>query len=306
MLRVLVSGATGLVGQALLSALDERGDTVHALSRREPEAVDTGASGAERLRYFQWNGLEPPEAALQEVDVVVHLAGEPIFGGIPTRRRMERMVASRVESTRSLIAGIAARDPNERPSRLVCASAVGFYGDRANERLDEASAPGQGFLAELCRSWEAAAEEARALGLTVVRLRFGIILSRRGGALAAMRLPFDYNLGGRLGNGRQWVPWVHLDDVIGAALLAIDGELDGPVNVVAPNPVTNRELTHEIARRLDRPGFWIVPGFVLRTVLGEIADELLGSKHVAPTALERARYRFRYPELGPALADELP
>jgi NAD dependent epimerase/dehydratase family enzyme len=242
MLRVLVSGATGLVGQALLSALDERGDTVHALSRREPEAVDTGASGAERLRYFQWNGLEPPEAALQEVDVVVHLAGEPIFGGIPTRRRMERMVASRVESTRSLIAGIAAR----------------------------------------------------------------IILSRRGGALAAMRLPFDYNLGGRLGNGRQWVPWVHLDDVIGAALLAIDGELDGPVNVVAPNPVTNRELTHEIAQRLDRPGFWIVPGFVLRTVLGEIADELLGSKHVAPTALERARYRFRYPELGPALADELP
>ena len=308
MVRVLLSGATGLVGQALLPALQRRGDAVHALTRRDPNLLDEldGLHPASRdAQFFRWDGLDPPAAALRDVDVVVHLAGEPIFGGIPTRGRMDRMVASRVESTRQLLARIEALDPAQRPRRLVCASAVGFYGDRGRERLDEASAPGRGFLADLCRDWEAAAEQARGLEMDVVRLRFGIILSRHGGALAAMRLPFDWNLGGRLGNGRQWVPWVHLDDAVGATLLAIDGELDGTVNVVAPNPATNRELTREMAQRLDRPGFWIVPGFVLRTLLGELADELLGSKFVAPDALERARYRFRFSELGPALAGEL-
>jgi uncharacterized protein (TIGR01777 family) len=215
------------------------------------------------------------------------------------------MVASRIASTHEIVSCLATLEAAQRPKVLVCASAVGFYGDRGDERLDEASAPGRGFLPKLCRDWEQAAEEARALGLGVVRLRFGIILSKHGGALPKMRRPFELNLGGRLGHGRQWVPWVHLDDVVNAILLAIDGGLDGPVNVVAPNPVTNRELTREIALRLERPGFWIMPAFVIRAALGDIADELLGSKHVAPGALERTRYRFRYSSLAAALDEEL-
>ena len=300
--RVLLSGATGLVGRALLPVLLERGNTVNALSRREPDSPPLG----DGVRFFQWDGLHPPDAALHEVDAVVHLAGEPIFGGYPGLRRRDRMVVSRVESTREIVSRIAELEAARRPNVLVCASAVGFYGDRGDEQLDEASAPGRGFLPRLCRDWEQAAEQARELGLAVVRLRFGIILSRHGGALQKMRRPFELNLGGRLGNGRQWVPWVHLDDVVAAILLAIDGALDGPVNVVAPNPVTNRELTRELALRLERPGFWIVPGFVLRAALGEIADELLGSKNVAPSALERVRHRFRYPSLAAALDEELP
>ena len=271
---------------------------MHALSRSERPS-------REGVEWFQWDGLRPPDAALAGVDVVVHLAGEPIFGGLPTARRMERMVESRVGSTRELVARIAARDPGSRPRRLVCASAVGFYGDRGDDRLDEASTPGDGFLSKLCVDWEEAAEQARDLGLDVARLRFGIILSREGGALSTMRLPFDWNLGGRLGSGRQWFPWVHLDDVVNVVLLAIDGQLDGPVNVVAPNPVTNAQLTRALADELGRPGFWVVPGFVLRTVLGEIADELLGSKYVVPDALQRARYRFAYTELDQALDAEL-
>lgn len=300
--RVLLSGATGLVGQALLPALLERGATVHALTRRKPKSQPAQTGGA---HFFEWDGVHPPEASLRGIDTVVHLAGEPIFGGLVTQRRMRRMVSSRIDSTRELAARIAALDPSQRPGRFVCASAVGLYGDRADEKLDEASVPGRGFLPDLCRDWERAAEEARSSNLSVARLRFGVILSRRGGALPPMRRSFELHLGGRLGSGDQWVPWVHLDDAVGAVLLAIDGRLDGPVNVVAPNPVTNRELTRELAKQLGRPGFWVVPGFALRAVLGEIADELLGSKQVAPGALERARYRFRYPELAPALVEEL-
>jgi len=301
--RVLLSGATGLVGRALLPVLLERGDSVRALSRSERPEPTPGAS------FLRWDGLHPPAGALCGLDAVIHLAGEPIFGGYPGFWRLDRMVASRIESTREIVSEIAALEASQRPRVLVCASAVGFYGDRGDEWLDEASAPGDGFLSRLCLDWEKAAEQARPLGLAVVRLRFGVIFSRHGGALPKMRRPFELNVGGRLGSGRQWVPWVHIDDVVGAILLAIDGALDGaldgPVNVVAPSPVTNRELTRELAARLERPGFWIVPGFVLRAALGEIADELLGSKRVSPGALERARYRFRHPCFATALAQEI-
>jgi len=303
----LVTGATGLVGKALLQRLLERGGTVHALTRRESPSPGDG----KELRTFRWDGQRVPDEALEGLDAVVHLAGEPIFGGYPSFRRMDRVVASRVESTQTIVSQLAALEPEQRPRVLVCASAVGFYGSREDERLDEASSPGRGFLPQLCIDWEAAAEGARELGMRVVRLRFGVILSRDGGALPTMRRAFELKLGGRFGNGRQWFPWVHIDDAIAATLLAVDreqgdGQLDGPVNVVAPVPVTNRELTHELATRLDEPGFWIVPGFVLRAALSEIADELLGSRRVSPDALERARFRFRYRELGPALDEALP
>lgn len=301
-LRVLITGATGLVGGALVEALLTRGDRVRALTRR-PARPD--ASEREGLEFHQWDGMRPAPASLRDVDVVVHLAGEPILGGLPTRGRLDRMVSSRVDSTRAIVERIGELEAGERPKRLVCASAVGIYGDRGDERLDEASPPGSGFLADLCRDWEAAAEDARTHGLAVTRLRLGVILSRHGGALPAMRLPFEWYVGGVLGSGKQWVPWVHLDDVVQIALLAIDDELDGVVNVVAPNPATNRELTDELARRLRRPALIPVPAFALRLALNEISGELLGSKYVAADVLDRARYRFVHHQLGSALDAEL-
>jgi len=301
-MHVLLTGATGLVGRSLLPALAQRGTQVTALTRRVPR--ETHRDG--EVAFVSWDGTVPPAHAFEGVDAVVHLAGEPIFGGFPTARRKQRMHASRVESTRAIVAQIEALPQSERPRVLICASAVGFYGDRGDEWLDEASAPGQGFLPTLCEDWEREAERARALGTAVVRLRFGIILSRAGGALATLRKVFGANLGGRLGSGRQWVPWVHLDDALGALRLALDGGLDGAVNVVAPEPVTNRELTRTLSRQLRRAGFWAVPSFAMRAALGDIADELLGSKRVRPAALERAGYRFAFSAFAEALEHELP
>lgn len=305
--RVLVTGATGLVGRALVARLRERGIAVLALSRSS-RAGEPARDGVERI---VWDGIHVPREALARCDAVVHLAGEPIFGGLPTPSRCERLRSSRVDSTRAITATLGELGAHERPRALVNASAVGFYGSRGEERLGEASTPGKGFLAELCCEWEEAAEQARAHGVAVVRLRLGIVFARDGGALAMMRRAFSWNVGGRLGNGRQWLPWVHLDDVLGAILLALEGRLDGAVNVVAPNPATNRELTKELADRLSRAGilrelqarFIFVPGFAIRAVFGDIAEELLGSKRVEPGALERARYRFRFPELAAALDD---
>ncbi|MEZ4217164.1 MAG: TIGR01777 family oxidoreductase [Myxococcota bacterium] len=300
-----MTGATGLVGGALVARLLERGTAVRAVSRSARAAAD------ERVERVVWDGVEVPADALAGCDAVVHLAGEPIFGGLPTQGRLERMRASRVDSTRAIARTLGELGASERPRTLVNASAVGFYGSRGDERLGEASAPGRGLLAELCRDWEAAADEARAHAVRVARMRLGIVFAREGGALATMRRPFAWNVGGRLGNGRQWVPWVHLDDAVGALLLALEGRLEGAVNVVAPEPVTNRELTAALAERLAASPLLArlqsdlvrVPGFAIRAVFGEIADELLGSKRVVPGALERARYRYRFASLGDALDD---
>lgn len=300
--HVLLTGATGLVGRSLLRALAQRGMQVTALTRH----VSREANHGDGIEFVAWDGTTPPAHAFDGVDAVVHLAGEPIFGGLPTPRRKQRMHASRVESTRVIVSQIEALPAASRPAALVCASAVGFYGDRGNEWLDEASPPGRGFLPGLCEDWEREAERARVLGTAVVQLRFGIILSRAGGALTTLRRIFGANLGGRLGSGQQWVPWVHLDDAVGALLLALDGGLDGAVNVVAPAPVTNRELTRTLSRQLHRAGFWVVPSFALRAALGDVADELLGSKRVRPAALERAGYQFLFSALTDALEHELP
>ena len=171
--------------------------------------------------------------------------------------------------------------------------------------LSEASVPGRGFLSRLCTEWEAAAEEARSAETRVVRMRFGVILSRDGGALAMMRMPFDYGVGGRLGNGRQIVPWVHIDDVLAVLDYALEGRLDGPVNVVAPNSVSNGGLTTAIATRLGKPERIPVPAFVLQSIFGDIADELVGSKRVSASALERAHYRFIHPDIDSALDEAL-
>lgn len=301
---VLVTGATGLVGGRLLPRLGQRGVRVRALTRDPERARRALGAGAEALG---WNGTDVPEAALRGAGAVVHLAGEPVFGGLPSAARRERIRASRVCSTQALAAGLGRLGEAERPRVLVCASAVGWYGgDHGDEELDESAPAGAGFLAELCRDWEAAAAGAEHHGVRVVRLRIGVALAREGGALALMLRPFRLGLGGALGSGHQWTPWVHVDDVVGLVLLALDADgAKGPINAVAPEPVRNRELTRRLAAKLGRPAFLPVPAFALRGLLGELAGELLDSRRVVPRRAQALGYRFAHPTLASALDAEL-
>jgi len=298
---LLVSGASGLVGGEVVRRLRSAGQDVRVLTR-DPTRIAPDAGVAS----FVWNGVDVPEPALRGARGVVHLSGESIFGGLPNAARRERIRTSRVESTRRLVRTIAALPAAERPSVLVCASAVGFYGDRGEQSLDETSAPGEGFLAALCIDWEAAAAEVEALGLRRVSLRFGVVLSRRGGALSQMALPFRLGLGGRLGSGRQWMPWIQLGDAASLALRAVDdAALRGPVNAVAPEAVRNADFTRALAHAVRRPAFLPVPALALRLALGELAGELLGSRRVIPARAQAAGFAFERPELAAALAAEL-
>jgi uncharacterized protein (TIGR01777 family) len=301
---VLVTGATGLVGGRLLPRLGQRGVRVRALTRDPERARRALGAGAEA---FGWNGTDVPEAALRGAGAVVHLAGEPVFGGLPSAARRERIRASRVRSTESLAAGLGRLAEAERPRVLVCASAVGWYGgDHGDAELDEAAPAGRGFLAELCRDWEAAAAGAEQHGVRRVSLRFGVVLAREGGALALMLRPFRLGLGGPLGSGRQWVPWVHVDDAVGLILFGLDADAAaGAINAVAPEPVRNRELTRLLAAKLGRPAFLPVPAFALRAALGELAGELLDSRRVVPHRAQALGYGFAHPTLASALDAEL-
>jgi len=298
---VLVSGASGLVGGEIVRRLRAAGEPVRVLTRDATRIrPDAG------IETCVWNGVDVPEAALRGARGVVHLSGESIFGGLPSAARRERIRASRIESTHRLARAIASLPAAERPSVLVCASAVGFYGDRGEETLDEAAAPGHGFLAALCVDWEAAAAEVEALGVRRASLRFGIVLSARGGALAQMAPIFRLGLGGRIGSGRQWMPWIHLDDAAGLALRALeDASLKGPLNAVAPEAVRNADFTRTLARTVGRPAFLPVPALPLRLALGDLAGELLGSRRVVPARAREAGYAFARGELGAALAAEL-
>jgi len=297
MARVLVTGATGLVGGRLLPALLDQGLEVAAVSRRRDPPIDP------RAGLVTWDGRALPPDALAGARALVHLAGEPIFGGLPSGARHRRIRESRVGSTRRLVEAIAALPPAQRPEALVCASAVGIYGSRGDAVLDEDAPPGQGFLADVCRDWEA--EAARA-PVRSVSLRTGIVLAREGGALPRMALPFRFGLGAKLGDGRQWFPWIHVADLVALVAAALrDERLEGPVNAVAPAPVRNEELTRALARCLRRPALLRVPAFALRLALGDLAEELLGSRRVVPRKAQAAGFRFAYPELEQALAAEL-
>jgi len=300
---VVVSGATGLVGARLSAELLRRGGSVRALSRDGVRAVSRLPAGA---TAFDWDGVHPPAETLADATAVVHLAGEPVFAGRLSDARRRRIRDSRLDSTRALVRGIADLPAAARPGVLVCASAVGYYGDRGDEVLDEGSPPGEGFLAELCRAWEDRAKAAEEYGVRVVRLRIGIVLSRDGGALPRMAVPFRLGAGGRLGDGRQWFPWVHLDDVVGMIRWSLEeAEVAGALNVTAPAPVRNAELTRALARQLRRPARFPVPAFALRAALGELAGELLGSRRVQPAAARAGGYSFAEPELATALSREL-
>jgi len=255
--------------------------------------------GCHQLQSFSLRSTQP----LQTCDAVIHLAGEPIAQRW-TAAAKRRIRESRIEGTRRLIAGLAALP--SPPKIFICSSAVGFYGSRGDEILTEASPPGVGFLAELCVEWERAADEAQALGMRVVKLRTGVVLGRDGGALKRMLPAFCLGLGGRLGSGRQWMPWIHLDDHLDLVEFALaQSGVSGPLNAVAPNPVTNREFTATLARALGRPAFLPAPAFALRAMFGEMACVLLASQRVIPRAALDVGFVFRHPELGPALQDIL-
>jgi uncharacterized protein len=298
---ILVTGATGLVGRRLVASLRAAGRPVRVVSRRSaPSGFGAG------VESVAWNGRELPRAALAGAAALVHLAGEPVFGGLPTRARLARVRASRVDSTEAIVASLAELPASERPECFVCASAVGYYGSRGDAVLDESAPPGDGFLAEVCVAWERAARGAERLGVRTVALRTGIVLAREGGALPLMALPFRLALGGRLGDGRQWFPWIHIDDEVALVVAALsDARWSGPVNAVAPAPVTNAELTRALGELLHRPTLLPVPAFAVKLALGELAGELLGSRRVVPHAALANGFQFAYQELGRALREAL-
>lgn len=296
-MRIIVTGAGGLVGAALVPSLLGRGHEVTRLVRRTPQ---TDGAGVREVAWHPERG-EMDAAALEGHDAAVHLAGENIAEGRWTKEKKRRIRESRVRGTRLLAETLARL--KQKPRVLISASAIGYYGDRGAEVLTEQSTAGAGFLAEVCREWEAAAEPARDASIRTVLLRFGLILSAEGGALAKMLLPFKLGVGGKVGSGRQYYSWIALNDVINIIHFALaDESLSGPVNVVAPEPVTNAEFTKALGGVLGRPTFFPAPAFGLRLALGEMADALLlASERVVPVRLESAGYGFKYPSLESAL-----
>lgn len=296
-MHVFVTGATGLIGRTLCEALVQRGDEVTALSRRPGAARPAGVRLVEGDPSVAGRWLE----ALAGADAVVHLAGEPVAGGRWTAARKARIVASRLDSTRLVAGAVSAGGPRV----LVQGSATGFYGDRGDEPLDEAAAPGHGFLADLSVRWEAAAAPAAARA-RVVFIRTGLVLARQGGALPALARPFRLFAGGPLGGGLGWQPWIHLADELGLLLLALDdARASGPLNAVAPAPVRQAELARTLARLLRRPNLFPVPALALRLAVGEMAEVLLASQRVVPGVAQSLGYRFRFTSLEPALRDLL-
>lgn len=297
----MVTGATGLIGRALVAALLERGDQVVALSR-DPERARTALGRTVELhRWADPTYSPPPAPSLAGADGIIHLLGEPV-----AQRFNDTVKAairdSRVLGTRMLITGIAALEEDERPQTLVSGSAIGIYGPRGEEPVDEDTAPGTDFLAEVVVGWEREATRAPE-GLRVVLARTGIVLSRGGGALAQMLPIFRLGLGGPVAGGRQYVSWIHIEDQVRALLFCLDStQARGPVNLVAPHPVSNLELSRALGRALHRPAVMPVPGFALRLLYGEMADGVIHGQRVVPARLAALGYDFAYPELDPALA----
>jgi uncharacterized protein len=297
-MRVAITGSSGLIGSALAGALQRDGNEVTQLVRRSPRQPGE----------IPWNplasdgGLDP--AVFDGIDAVVHLSGAPVAGGLWTKARKLTLRASRIQSTKALVAALA-KAPSPRPA-LLSGSAVGWYGDTGAREVDESAPAGAGFLADLVRDWEAAAQPASQAGLRVVSLRSGIVLSHRGGMLGPLVPLFRFGLGARLGPGTQFISWISMTDHVAAVRYLLEHpDIDGPVNLTAPVPVTNAEFTAELARALRRPALLRIPAPVLRAGLGELSGELLGSQRVVPHRLLQAGFAFQYPRVASALAAEL-
>lgn len=291
-MKVLIAGASGLIGSALIPALEADGAEITRLVRSTPKPSEV-----------EWhpNHDEMDSASLAGFDAVINLAGENVAGGRWTEEQKRKIHDSRVNGTHLLSEAMA--ELAQRPKVFLCASATGFYGDRDDEVLDEHSESGGGFLAGVCREWEQATESAALAGVRVVNLRFGVILAREGGMIAKLLTPFKMGMGGKVGSGKQIISWMAIDDAVGAIKLALNDEtFRGPLNVVSPNPVTNEAFTKTLGHVLSRPTALAMPAFAARLAFGEMADEmLLASQNVVPKRLLDAGYEFKYPQLEGAL-----
>jgi uncharacterized protein (TIGR01777 family) len=301
-MRLVVTGAKGFIGTVLCARLVQQGHTLTLFTRGSPRDVGTAAK-----RWVQWTpgALGEWGAALDGVDGVIHLAGEPIAARKWNDIQRRRIEKSRVDGTNSLVQAIAKAEP--KPTFLISASAVGYYGPRGDELITEDSPPGDDFLSAVCRAWEEEAKKAERLGLRVVRLRTGVVLGSGGGALTKMAQPFKFFVGGPLGSGRQWMSWIQLEDHVRLILQLIDNaQANGPVNATAPNPVRNKEFCQTLGKVLRRPCWAPVPGFALRLALGEMAEMLLTGQRVMPAAAQKLGFQFRYPNLEEALQASMP
>ncbi len=292
-MKVLVTGSNGLVGSALLNSLKSSGHQVIKMARAKPQNADE----------IEWNpdSNSWDASELEGADAVVHLAGENIAAKRWSNEQKHKIIESREKGTANLCRALASlKSP---PKVLVCASAIGFYGDRDDEKLYETSQSGKGFLAEVCRRWEGATHSARAAGIRVVHLRFGVVLSPKGGALVKMLTPFRLGLGGKISCGAQYMSWITLDDAVGIIRFALENSsVENAINAVSPNPVTNAEFTRALGRALGRPTIFPMPRVVARIAFGEMADELLlASSRVFPRRLIEAGFKFQHPMIEPAL-----
>jgi len=297
-MRVVITGGSGLIGSAVAKDLGSAGHEVVVLTR-DPSQVGPLPPGT---RAVQWDGKTPQGwgTLLDGDTAILHLAGDPIAEGRWTEEKKRRIRRSRVESGQAVLAAI--RQAKSRPRALLQGSAVGYYGACGDEIVTEEHAPGDDFLARVCVEWEASTAEVAALGIRRPVLRTGIVLSREGGALPKMALPFRLMAGGPMGGGRQWVPWIHIVDEVGAIRFLLEREdADGPFNLSAPEPLTNRDFSRALGRALSRPSFAPAPGFALRLLLGEMAEALLHGQRAVPQRLLDLGYVFRYPEAAGAL-----
>lgn len=296
-----MSGASGLIGSALQASLAAQ------ISQNKIEIVRLARGVAKDVAQVSWDFRTPLSPnAVSGFDAVIHLAGESVVGRWTTEKK-KSIRDSRVLGTRNLASALAKAVP--KPKVFICASAIGYYGDRGDEIMREESSPGSGFLSEVCREWEAASRIAAEAGIRTINLRTGLVLSEKGGALQSMLTPFKLGLGGRIGSGRQWWSWIHMDDMVGGIHHAMNSEstngasLSGPVNMTAPKPLRNAEFTRILAGVLSRPAIMPVPSFALKLIFGKKAAEemFLASQSVAPEKLLQSNYKFRYSELAPAL-----
>jgi len=296
-MRLVIAGASGFIGLSLVEWLSKQGHTLKLLTRKA--RIDARASEKDGI-VWQPGAPGEWEKCVDDVDGVINLAGEPIAAKRWTETQKEKIRSSRIETTRSLVSAIA--KAQVKPKFLINASAVGFYGAQGDEPLSEDSAPGKGYLAGVCVAWEEEAKRAQELGVRVALLRTGIVLGKGRGALAKMVPPFKFFFGGPLGSGRQWMPWIHIEDEIGMILFLMENEeASGAFNATAPNPVTMKDFSKALGNVLHRPSWAPVPAFALKLMLGEMADMLISGQRALPSAALRLGYRFKYPTIELAL-----